>query len=90
MIGGAGPGHETELIYHVEFPERPGALGEFLHTVGTEWNVSLFHYRSSASDIGRVLIGFESKQQHKLEEQLTATGFTFSQVNANPALTIFC
>ena len=89
MIGGAGPGHETELAYHVEFPERPGALGEFLHTVGTEWNVSLFHYRSSASDIGRVLIGFETVDRDHLEKRLTATGFDFQRADTNPALRIF-
>jgi threonine dehydratase len=88
MIGGSGPA--KELRYHVEFPERPGALGEFLHTVGTKWNVSLFHYRSSASDIGRVLIGFETVDRKALERKLTDTGFTYSQANHNAALQTFC
>jgi threonine dehydratase len=89
MIGGPGPG-DTEQLYHVEFPERPGALGEFLHTVGTAWNVSLFHYRSTASDVGKVLIGFEAADRLALEKKLAATGFSFTRVNANPALSIFC
>lgn len=87
MIGGSGPAQE--LRYHVEFPERPGALGEFLHTVGTKWNVSLFHYRSSASDIGRVLIGFEASNREALEQKLIETGFDFTHLRTNPALTIF-
>ena len=89
MIGGEGPG-DTEQLYHVEFPERPGALGEFLHTIGTDWNVSLFHYRSTASDIGKVLIGFEANDRAPLERKLTKTGFVFKHVNKNPALNIFC
>lgn len=88
MIGGAGPG-DTEQLYHVEFPERPGALGEFLHTIGTAWNVSLFHYRSTASDIGKVLIGFETSDRAQLEKKLTETGFVFKHVNKNHALQIF-
>jgi len=88
MIGGPGPAEEQ--LYHFEFPERPGALGEFLHTVGTDWNVSLFHYRSTASDIGKVLIGFEADTPVLLEARLAATGFTYQKVNANSSLDIFC
>ena len=28
-----------------EFPERAGALRNFLDAIGDEWNISLFHYR---------------------------------------------
>ncbi|MDI4745911.1 hypothetical protein MJL33_30005, partial [Salmonella enterica subsp. enterica serovar Kentucky] len=31
----------------------------FLHTLGTHWNISLFHYRSHGTDYGRVLAAFE-------------------------------
>ena len=89
MIGGAGPGHDAELLYHVEFPERPGALGQFLHTIGTAWNVSMFHYRSTASDIGRVLIGFETVDHNSLEQRLIATGFDYARVDKNVGLQIF-
>lgn len=89
MIGGAGPSQATEHVYHVEFPERPGALGEFLHTVGTAWNVSLFHYRSTASDLGKVLIGFETNDQSALETKLAETGFTFSRADRSESLRIF-
>jgi threonine dehydratase len=89
MIGGSGPNDATEHVYHVEFPERPGALGEFLHTIGADWNVSLFHYRSSASDVGRVLIGFETDDRKNLEQRLSATNFEFARVDTNPSLKIF-
>lgn len=88
MIGGSAP--KNEHVYHFEFPERPGALSEFLHTVGTEWNVSLFHYRSTASDVGKVLIGFQAKNQAALEYRLRATGFTFTSVQSSRARQIFC
>lgn len=88
MIGGQGP--KAEQLYHFEFPERPGALGEFLHTVGTDWNVSLFHYRSTASDIGKVLIGFEATDVAALEKRLKALGFLYTRVNSNQALNNFC
>lgn len=58
MIGGkTGPQHER--LVHFEFPERPGALSDFLKVLGQRWNISLFHYRGTGSDIGRVLIGFD-------------------------------
>lgn len=89
MIGGNVTNSAKELIYHVEFPERPGALGEFLGTVGTDWNVSMFHYRSAASDIGRVLIGFQTTDKSALEQKLKATGFVYSQAKSNEALELF-
>jgi hypothetical protein len=42
-----------------EFPERPGALMEFLDKLGGRWNISLFHCRNHGADFGRVLAGFE-------------------------------
>ncbi len=89
MIGGVGPGHDAELLYHVEFPERPGALGQFLHTIGTAWNVSMFHYRSTASDLGRVLIGFETANRNLLEQKLADTGFEYARADKNFGLQIF-
>jgi threonine dehydratase len=59
MVGGHGTGLEHERIYRFEFPERPGALLKFLRAIGTEWNISLFHYRNHGSDYGRVLAGIQ-------------------------------
>ena len=36
-----------EVIYQVEFPERPGALKRFLSVLQPQWNITLFHYRRS-------------------------------------------
>ena len=59
MVGGRAPALANERLYRFEFPERPGALLEFLDRLGGRWNISLFHYRNHGSDFGRVLAGFE-------------------------------
>lgn len=49
-----------EKIMRFEFPEIPGASLNFLTKLSEngDFNISLFHYRSHGSDIGRVLCGF--------------------------------
>ena len=59
MVGGKAPDVRDERLCRFEFPERPGALTQFLEKLGGRWNVSLFHYRNHGSDSGRVLAGFE-------------------------------
>ncbi len=63
MIGGhPGNGVNNELLYRFQFPEKPGALLDFLMKVGTRWNISLFHYRNHGSNFGRILMGFQVDQ----------------------------
>jgi threonine dehydratase len=59
MVGGRSPHVESERICRFEFPERPGALLQFLDAVAGRWNISVFHYRNHGADFGRVLAGFE-------------------------------
>jgi threonine dehydratase len=59
MVGGHPGNLEHERLYRFEFPERPGALLNFLRAIGTQWNVSLFHYRNHGSEQGRVLAGIQ-------------------------------
>jgi threonine dehydratase len=75
---------DHEPVYEVTFPERPRALSDFLQAVGAIWNVSLFHYRSAASDNGSVLIGFETDDTDVLEQKLKSTGFEFVKVDNTP------
>src|SRR5690554_3503585 len=44
MVGGRVSSAIDELVYRFEFPERPGALGNFLGKLGGNWNISMFHY----------------------------------------------
>lgn len=48
MIGGRSEA-ENERMFRFEFPERPGALLQFLEGLRAGWNVSLFHYRNHGS-----------------------------------------
>ncbi|MDR2638019.1 MAG: threonine ammonia-lyase, biosynthetic [Zoogloeaceae bacterium] len=63
MVGGHAPrvreGGMSELLYRFEFPERPGALMNFLNQMSAGWNISLFHYRNHGADTGRVLAGIQ-------------------------------
>ncbi len=60
MVGGHPGGDVTnELLYRFQFPEKPGALLNFLMKMGTRWNISLFHYRNHGSNFGRILMGFQ-------------------------------
>lgn len=49
----------NERLYRVEFPERPGALLNFLEHLGPSHNITLFHYRNHGAAEGRVLVGVE-------------------------------
>jgi threonine dehydratase len=81
MIGGPAPKAHNEHFYHISFPERPGALTEFLKQVSTGWNISLFHYRGQGGDIGSVLIGFETNDTGALESAITATFYQWEPVD---------
>lgn len=67
MVGGhPGAGVTNELLYRFQFPEKPGALLNFLMKVGRRWNISLFHYRNHGSNFGRILMGFQvDKKEHR-------------------------
>lgn len=69
LIGGKAPSLENERIVRFEFPERPGALMNFLEHLNSKWNITLFHYRSHGSDRGRVLIGLDVCNSDDLEFQ---------------------
>lgn len=89
MVGGHPTTGTDEHIYEITFPERPGALINFLSILGNNWNISLFHYRSAASDSGKVLIGFETKDSAILESKLQTTGFECVRVDANRSIKLF-
>ena len=60
MIGGRAPSSiKNERIFSFQFPERTGALLQFLETLGTRYNVTMFHYRNHGAEYGRVACGFE-------------------------------
>ncbi len=92
MVGGhAGKGVDNELLYRFQFPEKPGALLQFLTEVGRRWNISLFHYRNHGSDYGRILMGIQvDRQEHKAFHQfLVGLDFHFHEETNNRAYQLF-
>jgi threonine dehydratase len=79
MVGGRAQAVETERVCRFEFPERPGALLQFLDTLGGRWNISLFHYRNHGADFGRVLAAFEvpKSDDKEFEGFLAALGYEY-------------
>jgi threonine dehydratase len=91
MVGGRAPDAESERLYRFQFPERPGALMEFLDKLGGRWNISLFHYRNHGADFGRVLAGFEVPDAEMADFRgfLERLGYDYVRENENPAYTFF-
>ena len=77
---------ENELLYRFEFPERPGALSQFLDTLNHGWNVSLFHYRNHGADIGRVLVGVQVPPDEVPQHRafLDRLGYVYHPETENP------
>jgi len=91
MVGGRNIGSAHELLFRFEFPERPGALLEFLGGVGADWNITLFHYRNHGAAYGRVLVGFAAQpaDRKRLVQYLRRIGYRFWEENDNPAYQLF-
>ncbi|NMG34659.1 threonine ammonia-lyase, biosynthetic [Azoarcus sp. TTM-91] len=91
MVGGRSPQADNELLYRFTFPERPGALMNFLTNLRSDWNISLFHYRNHGADFGRVLVGMQVPPADKqaFEEFLQRLGYEYSAETDSPAYKLF-
>jgi threonine dehydratase len=91
MVGGHAPEVLHERLCRFEFPERPGALGQFLEKLGGRWNISLFHYRNHGADFGRVLAGFEVADPDlpAFRAFLEDLGYPYTPEYENPAYKFF-
>ena len=91
LVGGRAPNAMHEIIYRFEFPERPGALRNFLNRMGQTWNISLFHYRNHGADFGRVLVGMQvpPQEQKQFQQFLDNLGYEYADETANPAYRLF-
>jgi len=90
MVGGRATAR-NERLYRFEFPERPGALMQFLETLGGRFNISLFHYRNHGADFGRVLAAFEvpDSELGAFESFLERLGYPSFPEGDNPAYALF-
>ena len=91
MVGGPSRGISNERLFRFEFPERPGALLDFLQAIGTQWNITLFHYRNHGSDYGRILAGIDVPEEEttELEAHLADLGYPHWEESHNPAYEMF-
>src|SRR5689334_8758340 len=92
MVGGHVNGNvANERLYRFEFPERKGALLKFLQSIGSRWNITLFHYRNHGSDYGRVLAGIDVPQadMNDFLDHLNVLHFSYSDETNNPVYRIF-
>lgn len=91
LVGGHAPKAKHELLYRFEFPEKPGALLNFLNTMGQNWNISLFHYRNHGADFGRVLVGMQVPPEEKsaFVAFLDKLGYRFWDETENLAYRLF-
>jgi threonine dehydratase len=91
MVGGRAPGLADEVLYRFEFPERPGALQQFLNHVGSRWNISAFHYRNHGAAYGRVLCGMQVpvRERKACRAALDEIGYRYWEETQNPAYGLF-
>jgi len=103
MVGGRVTGVGEERVFRFEFPERPGALKQFLEGLFAHrkdgraaFNITLFHYRAHGADVGRVFTGFtiprggEAAFEAFLGELCSAEkGFNCYEETGNPFYHLF-
>ena len=91
LVGGHSPNIENEILYRFEFPERPGALMNFLNRMSAGWNISLFHYRNHGADYGRVLVGMQvpHSEMGEFRKFLKNLDYAHWDETDNPAYKLF-
>ncbi len=91
MVGGHSKTPKRERLFRFQFPEYPGALANFLSTLGTHWNITLFHYRNHGAAFGQVLAGFEVADHEELAffQHLKELNYEWQEESDNPAYFAF-
>lgn len=91
MVGGKSSLADYELLYRFEFPERPGALTNFVSAMSPNWNISLFHYRNHGADYGRIVVGMQvpPEEMSQWEAFLDTLGYRYWNESQNPAYRLF-
>jgi threonine dehydratase len=91
MVGGRSALAKNELLLRFEFPERTGALMNFLDSLAPNWNISLFHYRNHGADYGRILVGLQvpPKEMKVFRTFLKTLGYRYWDETKNQAYKLF-
>ncbi|KIN65729.1 Threonine dehydratase biosynthetic [Sulfitobacter noctilucae] len=84
---------ELKKYFILRLPQRPGALRDFLDTLGPHDNITRFEYmKKSARNFGSVLIGIETDQAGNFPamfERIDAAGFTYTDITNDETLAQF-
>lgn len=94
LVGGNAPQLRNERLIRFTFPERPGALLDFMDAMRVDLSITLFQYRYHGADFGRVLVGFEvpDGQREAFEDFLARVermGYPHVEESDNPAYKLF-
>ncbi len=90
MIGGP-TAVDNERVFRFRFPERPGALLDFLASIHADWNITLFHYRNHGAAYGRALVGMQLPADHEslLQAFVAQQPFSVQEETGNEAVSMF-
>ena len=91
MVGGKPNSSINEKLFRFEFPEKPGALLNFLNKMKKDWDITLFHYRNHGSAFGRVLVGINigNYTKNDLDKFLDDLGYKYSDETDNQGYASF-
>ncbi|MCY1488806.1 L-threonine dehydratase biosynthetic IlvA [compost metagenome] len=91
MVGGHAVRISDEMVFRFEFPERPGALFNFLNKLGGRWNITMFHYRNHGAADGRVVAGLQvpAEERALARAALEEIGYPYWDESDNPAYQLF-
>ncbi len=94
LVGGNSPTVANERLLRFHFPERPGALLNFMDAMRVEFSITLFQYRYHGADYGRVLMGFDVPETKRNDfedflRRVEAMGYAHADETGNPAYNLF-
>lgn len=80
----------VKKYFILRMPQRPGALRDFLETLGPEDDIARFEYlKKSARNFGSVLIGIETKSPQNFDalfKRIEAAGMTYTDITNDETL----
>jgi threonine dehydratase len=80
----------VKKYFILRMPQRPGALRDFLETLGPEDDIARFEYlKKSARNFGSVLIGIETTRSENFEAlfaRIKAAGMSFTDITNDETL----
>ncbi len=82
---------DDEQLFRVIFPERPGALLNFLEKLGQDFNITLFHYRNHGAAEGRIMVGLQASKgsSRQILDALTEIGYECDNLTDNVGYQLF-